>query len=328
MALTVTGVDANGRVTTGTAVSVSGGVLIPKESAGIGDLIYKNGTSNYVVIGRGTATGSTVTVGSTTYTLWGCIYGFVAGMAMVVAPDASQVASLPWGTYPENAPYWSGGTPIMRNKKKHTYVQMNTAQNANYITKNDVSQPTDGLLTSAYQSTPLTESTFDSTANAETKKRFGSWKEYIRQTLRVNGAPGTPFGAPMAPSGGTAPSGVKVHEYGRWCGRNYFSSFSSSTAGGHCYNYQGSLGNDEKGTWWLPSMFELAELMIDDHLTKVNSNSGRISVSAGLIRWSCVLNSTGYAWHYSDLGMSNGSGLSYTYSYLVARPVTLLKLVS
>ena len=328
MALGVTGIDANGRVTTGAAVSVSGGVLIPKESAGIGDLIYKNGTSNYVVIGRGTATGSTVTVGSTTYTLWGCIYGFVAGMAMVVAPDAAQVANVAWGSYPANAPYWAGGTPMMRNGKKHTYVQMNTAQNANYITKNDVSQPTDGLLTSAYQSTPLTESTFDSTANAETKKRFGSWKEYIRQTLRVNGAPGTPFGAPMAPSGGTAPSGVKVHEFGRWCGRNYFSSFATTTAGGHCYNYQGSLGNDEKGTWWLPSMFELAELMIDDHLTKVNSNSGRISVSAGLSRWSCVLISAGLAWFYYSSGMSGDLGLSDTSSYLVARPVTLLRLVS
>ena len=322
MPLTISRIDpATGRV-----IPKGTNVLIPKENAGIGDLVYKNG-SEIRIIGRGTTGGSSITIGNATYTLYGGIYGFVAGMAMVVAPDDAQVANVTWGSYPANAPYWAGGTPMMRNGKKHTYVQMNTATNAGYITKSDVSQPTDGLLTSAYQATPLTAANFATTANAETLNRFGSWTEYIRQTLRVNGAPGTPFGAPMAPSGGTAPSGVKVHEFGRWCGRNYFSSFATTTAGRHCYNYKGSLGTDAVGTWWLPSMFELAELMIDDHLSKVNANNGIINVSAGLYRWSCVLRSSGAAWLYHGGGMSGHDGLTLSSSDLVARPVTLLKLV-
>ena len=325
MALSVTGINSDGRVATSGAVTISGGILIPKESAGIGDLIYKNGTSDYVVIGRGTATGTTVTVGSTPYTLWGCIYGFVAGMAMVVAPDGAQAGSLTWGSYPTNAPYWSPGTLLMRNGNKTSYyAQMNTAQNSTYITGGS-SAPY--ALESANQATSLSSSSTWSSVDASIRQRYGSWKEYIRQTLRVNGAPGTPFGAPLGPSGGTAPSGVKVHEFGRWMGQNYFSTFATSTAGGYCYAYTGSLGNDAAGTWWLPSMFELGELMIDDHLNKVNSNSGRISVSAGLSRWSSVLYSTGNAWSYYSRGMSYRYGLSYSSFDLVARPVTLLKLV-
>lgn len=297
--------------------------LIPPQNAGVGDLVFKNSSGSVRIYGRGTANATTYDG----YTFWGCIYGFVSGMAMIVAPDGAQAGSLTWGSYPSGAPYWSPGTVLMRNGKKTSYyAQMNTSTNQSYITSSGVSQPSDGLLTSAYHATPLTASSFAGSANAETKKRFGSWLEYIRQTLRVNGAPGTPFGAPIGPSGGTAPSGVKVHEFGRWMGMNYFSS-TSYPAGNHCYKYKGSLGVDAEGTWWLPSMFELGELMIDEHLNKVNENSSVLSVGAGLSRWSCVLYSTSGAWIYNDYGMSSNPGLSDSYSYLVARPVTLLKLV-
>ena len=321
MAFDVKGVDSNGRVTTGTATTVSGGVLIPKESAGIGDLIYKNGTSNYAVIGRGTATGSTVTIGSSTYTLWGCIYGFVAGMAMVVAPDAAQVASLKWATSSPPSwlnKYYGSGTTLMRNGLKTTdyYAQMNTAQQMS----SDSYRGTAGTNvhpTQAYNGGVMTESTYNSNTN-NVKRFYGTWKEYLRQTLRVNGAPGTCFGAVF--------DGCKVHEYGRYV-TNRIGDDSSYPAAQSCYNYRGSLSNDDKGTWWLPSMFELGELMIDEHLNKVNSNTGRISVSAGVDRWSSVLFSGSLAWSYDYDGMSDPGGVTDSGSSLVTRPVTLLKLV-
>ena len=312
MALSVTGVDSNGRITTGTATSVSAGRLVPPQSAGIGDLIYKSGTT-YKVIACGTAgSNSTITIGGTSYTLWGCIYGFVAGMAMVVSINSGEKASLTWGTYPSNAPYWGAGTVLMRNNKKTDYyAQMNTAQQMS----SDSYRGTAGSNvhpTAAYSGGVMTESTFNSSTDA--KKIYGTWKEYLRQTLRVNGAPGTPFGA-------TA-DGVKVHEFGRWMTKNYLTNSSNNPAGAWCYNW-----SEGSGTWWLPSMFELGELMIDEHWDKVNANSSVLSVSRGVDRWSSVLFSSSYAWRYYGYGVSYSYGLSDSYSYLVARPVTLLSLV-
>lgn len=324
MALTVTGIDSSGRVTTGTAAAVVGGILVPRESAGIGDLVYKltsvfsdkaanNTPSNFRVVARGTATASTITVGGTSYTLYGGIYGFVNGEAMIIGPAEKGGARWCSSDSSSLGPTHSRG-PIMRNGKSHTYVQMNTSKNAGYITGGS-SQPSDGLLTSAYQATSLTESTFLTSANAETLSRFGSWKEYIRQTLRVNGAPGTPFGMTS--------TGVKVHEFGRWMGKQaYAAGLSSYPAFQSCYNH-----NEGGGIWWLPSMFELGELMIDEHLDKVNQNSASIftAIDKGSYRWSCVRLSTGYAWYYSNSGMSRDYyGFSYTFA---VRPVTLLKLV-
>lgn len=300
MGLTITGIDANGRVTPkGT------NVLIPKESAGIGDLVFKSG-SNIRIYGRGTVSATTIDG----YTLYGAIYGFVAGMAMIVAPNAGETSGA-WLSSGSSSvgPEYGGGTPLMRNGGKHTYVQMNTNTNQNYITGGS-SAPY--KLGSAYQATSLTSSTFASGASADVKARFGSWLEYIRQTLRVNGAPGTPFGAVAAD--------VKVHEFGRWMTKQIVTTHgSTAVAAYHCYNY-----NEGNGTWWLPSMFELGELMIDEHLNKVNENSAILSVSAGSYRWSCVRDSSGSAWFYSYGGMSNSGG--FTHGFTV-RPVTLLKLV-
>lgn len=301
MALSITGLDTNGRVTPkGTDI------IIPPAGAGIGDLIYKSGSS-FIVIGCGTASASTITKNGTSYTLYGCIYGFVNGEAMVVAPNAGETSAT-WGSYPSGAPTYGNGTPLMRNGQRTSYyAQMNTATNQNYITDGGSAPVT---LASAYQATSLNASNFDSSASADIKKRYGTWWEYIRQTLRVNGAPGTSFGA----VGG----GCKVHEFGRWMGKTYFSS-SSYPAGYHCYNY-----NEGGGKWWLPSMFELAQLMIDETLNKVNENSAILSVSAGSYRWSCVCFSSSAAWSYDAHGMSgsNGFGGSFT-----VRPVTLFKLI-
>ena len=317
MALTITGFDADGRIT-----PKGVNVVIPPEGAGIGDLVYKqtsvfsnaayNTPAYFKVIGRGTANATVLTINSVSYTLYGAIYGFVAGMAMVIAPAEKGGARWCSSDSSSLGPTHSRG-PIMRNGKSHTYVQMNTSRNAGYITGGS-SQPSDGLLTSAYQATSLTESTFLTSANAETLSRFGSWKEYIRQTLRVNGAPGTPFGMTS--------TGVKVHEFGRWMGKQaYAAGLSSYPAFQSCYNH-----NEGGGIWWLPSMFELGELMIDEHLDKVNQNSASIftAIDNGSNRWSCVRSSAGLAWYYDNLGMSNNYYFSYTFA---VRPVTLLKLV-
>ena len=300
MALSVTVIDSNGRVTPkGT------NVLIPKESAGIGDLVFKSGSS-IRIYGRGTVSATTIDG----YTLYGAIYGFVAGMAMIVAPNGGETSAA-WLSSGSSTvgPEYGGGTPLMRNGGKHTYVQMNTNTNQSYITGGS-SAPY--KLGSAYQATSLTSSTFASGASADVKARFGSWLEYIRQTLRVNGAPGTPFGAVAAD--------VKVHEFGRWMTKQIVTTHgSTAVAAYHCYNY-----NEGNGTWWLPSMFELGELMIDEHLNKVNENSAILSVSAGSSRWSCVRHSSGHAWRYDNVGMSNIFGFT---NGLTVRPVTLLKLV-
>lgn len=317
MAISVKGIASDGRITTGTAIAVSGGVLVPKSNAGVGDLIYKNGTANYAVIGRGTATGSTVTIAGATYTLWGCIYGFAAGMAMVVAPDAAQTANLKWSTS-GSKPSWLTKTwtqvQMHNGLSTSTYAQMNTAQQKS----SDYYRGTAGTLdhpTAAFSGGVMTESSFE---DSDTAYRFyGSWTEYLRQTLRVNGAAGTPFGATF--------DGCRVHEFGRYV-TNRIGSDNAYPASAACYNYLGSLGNDANGTWWLPSMFELAELMIDEHLAKVNSNTGRISVGAGVYRWSSVPASSSAAWVYYFYGTSGTYSYSSSSSTVVTRPVTLLNL--
>jgi hypothetical protein len=71
-------------------------------------------------------------------------------------------------------------------------------------------------------------------------------------------------------------------------------------------------------------MFELAQLMIDETLNKVNENSAILSVSAGALRWSCVCLSSDGAWNYHYAGMSYYDGFGGSFA---VRPVTLLRLV-
>lgn len=300
MPLSITGFDANGRI-----IPKGVNVVIPPESAGIGDLIYKSGSS-VKVIGRGTANATSISISGTTYNLYGIIYGFTNGEAMIIAPQ--ELGGKTWGAYVEGMPIYGAGTVLMRNGLKSTYAQMNTAQNSGYITGGS-SAPVQ--LTSAYQATSLTASSFSDSASDEIKARYGTWEEYIRQTLRVNGAPGSPFGA--------VATNVKVHEYGRYIGKTYAGTQASGTALRSCYDY-----GEGGGTWWLPSMFELGELMIDEHLNKVNENSAvAASVPPSSNRWSCVLYSSDYAWLYNNSGMSLNYGFTYG---LAVRPVSLLKL--
>ena len=296
MALSITGLDSNGRVTPrGT------NIVIPAAGAGIGDLIYKSGSS-VKVIACGTASGSSITVDGATYTLYGAIYGFVNGEAMVVAPN--DLGNMTWGAYNDGMPIVSPGSVLMRNGVKTSYyAQMNTERNRSYIASGSVSDYPE-ILQSAYQACGA-ESGFAGTP------QHGTFTEYIRQTLRVNGAPGSPFGA-VAPD-------VKVHEFGRWMAKKFGPNQASGTAMRACYDY-----NEGRGTWWLPSMFELGELMIDEHLNRVNSNGVIGGVSTGSSRWSCVLFSGGGAWLYRDGGMSDGYSFGNS---LTVRPVTLFKLI-
>ena len=309
MGLAVTGFDANGRIT-----PKGSNIVVPPQSAGIGDLIFKSG-STVKVIARGTASGTTISIGGSSYTLYGAIYGFVNGEAMVVAPNAAETSAY-WATsnsptLPSGTPEYGGGTVLMRNGKRCTYAQMNTARQM----ASDSYRGTAGSNvhpTAAYDGGVMTESSFNSNTNS-VKNNYGTWKEYLMQTLRVNGAPGTPFGAAVS-------GDVKVHEFGRWMTRKLYAQSSSVfPAAKHCYEY-----NEGGGTWWLPSMFELAELMIDDHLNKINENSSLLSVSNSVRRWSCVRGSSGVAWYYGSYGVSyNGGFADYQ---LTVRPVTLLKL--
>lgn len=294
MALSITGLDANGRVTPkGTDI------IIPPAGAGIGDLIYKSGSS-FIVIGCGTANASTISKNGTSYTLYGCIYGFVNGEAMVVAPN--DLGNMTWGAYNDGMPIVSPGAVLMRNGVKTSYyAQMNTERNRGYISDGS-GYPE--ILQSAYQACG-SESGFSGTP------QHGTFTEYIRQTLRVNGAPGSPFGA--------VATNVKVHEFGRWMAKKFGPNQASGTAMRACYDY-----NEGRGTWWLPSMFELGELMIDEHLNRVNSNGVIGGVSTGSHRWSCVPYSSSAAWSYAAFGMSDRLGFGYSF---VVRPVTLFKLI-
>ena len=296
MALSITGLDSNGRVyPRGTDI------VIPPESAGIGDLIYKSG-STVKVIARGTASGTTISIGGSSYALYGCISGFVNGEAMVVAPN--DLGNMTWGAYNDGMPIVSPGAVLMRNGVKTSYyAQMNTERNRGYIASSTVSDYPP-ILGNAHQACGA-ESGFSGTP------QHGTFTEYIRQTLRVNGAPGSPFGA-VAPD-------VKVHEFGRWMTKKFGHNQASGTAMRACYDY-----NEGRGTWWLPSMFELAQLMIDETLNKVNENSAILSVSAGSNRWSCVCYSSSDAWDYYNTGMSNNAGFGHSFT---VRPVTLFKLI-
>ena len=299
MALTIEKLDSNGRVyPRGTDI------VIPAAGAGIGDLIYKDEETKTIVkvIACGTASGPSITVDGATYTLYGAIYGFVNGEAMVVAPN--DLGNMTWGAYNDGMPIVSPGSVLMRNGVKTSYyAQMNTAQNRGYISGGS-GYPENGILQSAYQACGP-ESGFSGTP------QHGTFTEYMRQTLRVNGAPGSPFGA--------VATNVKVHEFGRWMAKKFGPNQASGTAMRACYDY-----NEGRGTWWLPSMFELGELMIDEHLNRVNGNGVIGGVSIGSDRWSCVCYSSSNAWFYYYAGMSDNNSFGYS---LTVRPVTLFKLI-
>lgn len=296
-------IGSNGRISRGT------NVVIPPENAGIGDVVLKSG-SNILIIGRGTI----ATPLPSGYSVYGIIYGFVSGMAMICAP-ADFGSTMRWGDNVSGMGsfYYGGGTVLMRNGLKATYALMNLATSKN----DDWRRGTAGTNvhpTAIYNGGVMTKATFEGSSGAEARKIYGTWDEYLRQTLRVQGAPGSPFGA--------VANGVKVHEFGRFFCKTFAGTQPSGTALRACYDY-----NEGNGTWWLPSMFELGELMIDEHLDKVEENAGKAGIMGlnkmGSGRWSCVPYDDGYAWSYTGYGMSNVSLLSDPFA---VRPVSLLKL--
>lgn len=315
-------IGTDGRIVTGRT-----NVIIPPENAGVGDLVYKltsllndkaanNTPSNFKVVGRGTADAATVTVNDTSYTLYGCIYGFVNGEAMICAPSEDSTNKV-WGSYVSGMPYASLSTILLRNGIKASSSIINLQVYINYGT----AMGTAGTLvhpTDAYNGGVMTNDTFTSGTDAscvQARAIYGTYNNYLTQLRGVNGAPGSPFGI-------TA-DGVKVHEFGRWMCQTYFSNtsnFSSSTAGGYCYAYR-----EGNGTWWLPSLFELNKLLSDKTLAFLNVNNGMTGWTAmpSYFYWSCVPITSNSIWCYSISGRLDHRSPAYA---LAIRPVTLLKL--
>ena len=384
MALSVTGTDANGRVTTGTAVSVSAGRLIPPENAGVGDIVYckqnadpkeleqieepsgsgikRYRPKNLKIIGWGTVSNSNnITIGSSndTYVCYGVIYGFVNGMARIAALSET---GLRWAMYgpgtDTTAPTTSGGDGtnptvsrttaiatggLMRNGKTATYAGMNLSslmQNSYAGTvSSNLLHPSAAWDTSVMWSKSVFENTTtypdaSYTYLAEARQIYGTWENYVRQTMAVQGAPGTVFGF--------HDSGVKIHEQGRYntsllgiygpVSGAYASTYPGDSldnniwypAANYCYNYAVSgVSESGKHNWWLPSMHELYDLMTDEHWRKVNT-CGTTTLNNRADRWSSVRYGSSYAWYFSGYGFSYNS---YFRSAFTSRPVSLLQIV-
>ena len=346
MALTVTGIDpATGRVTPkGT------NVIIPPGSAGIGDVVFclsgadPQVASNLRVIGWGTTSKANVTINGSTYVPYGVIYGFVNGMAMVAALEER---SLRWAISgsSENPtesgssePSVSRTTAIttggrMRNGNVHTYAGMNLnslLQNS-YTGADTILHPSGAWDATAVMSKANFDALTPSASNA--KGLYGTYENYVRQVMAVNGTPGTVFGF--------HDTGIKVHEQGKYNtlqlgiygpgSGTYASSYPGSQddgkwypAANYCYNYAVSgVSESGKHNWWLPSMFELAVLMTDTHRDKVNT-CGVTTLSNRVTRWSSIRTPATYAWNCYSNGFSYASYCRYAFT---TRAVTLLKLV-
>lgn len=117
-------------------------------------------------------------------------------------------------------------------------------------------------------------------------------------------------------------SNVKVHEFGRYMMQQALAAgIENYPAFQECYNYTVAGTGDVAGNWWLSSMFELGEQMIDAHFDL--ANEGLINdLNFASYRWSCVRYDSGNAWNYNNNGMSNNNGFA---NELAVRPVTKLR---
>lgn len=337
MALTVTGVDANGRVTPkGT------NVIIPPESAGIGDIVLMNSSRDVKIVGWGTYSSGSLPSG---YVAYGVIYGFVNGMARIVAlsetsrrwtmaasdtgSESSSGSDDVNGGYPVAGSTVGGGNNAMRNGKKTTYVGMNlnSLMQNNYTGGNTILHPSAAWGAEQIMS----KANFDalSAGGGNAKTLYGTWENYVRQTMAIRN-PGSCFAA--------HDSDHKIHEQGKWntylLGQYTKSNPDSNTQGGtacwypaanYCYNYyvSGTGETADSHNWWLPSMDELLDLMIDDHWKKVNT-CGATTLSNRATRWSSIRSSATDAWTFKGYGCGDGSYGRYA---VATRAVTLLKLV-
>ena len=201
MALTVTGIDpATGRV-----IPKGTNVIIPPESAGIGDIVFcKSGAdpqvaSNLRVIGWGTTNNANITIDGSTYVPYGVIYGFVNGMARVVAltetsrrwtmaasDSGSESATGDTnvsGGYPVADSTVGGGNNAMRNGKKTTYVGMNlnSLMQNGYTGGNTIVHPGAAWDATQIMSRANFEALDAGAGNAKTL--YGTWENYVRQAL-------------------------------------------------------------------------------------------------------------------------------------------------
>ena len=332
-------IDSNGRVDTGRK-----NVIIPPENAGVGDLILKNSNGDVKIVGWGTYDSSNLPSGFVAY---GVIYGFVNGMARIVAlsevtrcwtMDASasgdgsstQPANINGG-YDLAGSTVGGGTNRMRNgQPATTYVGMNLdslMQNA-YQGENTILHPS-----AAWDAEQvMSKANFNAlTAGGDNAKTlYGTWENYVRQIMAIRN-PGSCFTA--------HDSDHKVHEQGKWntylLGRYTKSNPDSNTSGGtacwypaanYCFNYYVSGAGETAAShnWWLPSMDELLDLMVDDHWSKVNT-CGATTLGNRADRWSSIRCSAYGAWICSAIGISD-NGDYVRFAGVAVRPVSLLKL--
>ena len=273
-------IDTNGRVVTGRT-----NVVIPPENAGVGDIILKNSNGDVKIIGWGTYDSSNLPSGFKAY---GVIYGFVNGMARVVALEeaarrwtmaASDTGSPSssgsdnvnggYGVQPSTV---GGGANRMRNSKPATtYVGMNldSLMQNSYTGANTIVHP--AAAWGAEQ--VMSKANFNAlTAGGDNAKTlYGTWENYVRQVLAIRN-PGSCFAA--------HDSEHKVHEQGRWntyllgqytqASPDRNESASPVTpcwypAANYCFNYYvtGTGESAAAHNWWLPSMDELYDLMAE-----------------------------------------------------------------
>jgi len=277
-------------------------VEIPVKNAGIGDIVLLNSSRNIKVISHGTYDATSLPTGYVTY---GVIYGFVNGMARIVALEdvSRRFAMLASDTGDEsatgadniNAAYQlspSLAAPnknTMRNGLTSSYViiSLNTAKSYNWTGDNTIIHPT----AAAPAERIMSRANFDALplGGGNARDLYGTYENYLSQCLAVCN-PGSCW-----------------YPAANYC-YNYFVSGAGEAAADH--------------NWWLPSMNEIFDLMIDEHCLKVNT-SGATAILEGY-RFSCIKSGTGSVHlFYSSRGISYSYNMRYAYR---VRPVTLLKL--
>ena len=315
-------------------------VIIPNANAGIGDVVLLDSSRNIKIVACGTYSSSGLPSG---YTAYGVIFGFVNGMARIVAMSE---ASYRWGMLASDTgnPQSSGSTDVncgypvagstvggsknrMRNgQPATTYVGMNlnSLMQNSYTGGNTIVHPAAAWDASQVMS----KANFDAlTAGGDNAKTlYGTWENYLRQTLAIRN-PGSCFAA--------HDTDHKVHEQGKWntflLGQHTAANPDPNTSGSgacwypaanYCFNYYVSGCGEAAANhnWWLPSMDELLDLMCDAHWNRV-----RLSTSLGnrAIRWSSLRYSATFAWYCAIGGFSY---YNYVRNAFTARAVTLLKI--
>lgn len=89
----------------------------------------------------------------------------------------------------------------------------------------------------------------------------------------------------------------------------------------YAVNYDAGVEGFGSGSWWLPSMSELAILMRDityntskplDVVNKaLNKKTGWSKISSNIIYWSVLSSSSDYSWYYDNFGVCNRYGHFY-----------------